>query len=126
MMQHRISDVHYKFYKFTTDRDANDRIQLEGLPTPTCWLRGVQFSNMASQFFLPADGHRFDFVTDGNGTGIPTEEEILISFPAPYYFGTQNYFFPEDSYLEILDSQLYVTSDLDDILENCAVTVYFT
>ena len=101
-MSVRISDVKAKFYASDGGHGSNDRVQLEGLPSPTCWLRGVQFTLPTATILT--GGARFDLVTSTAGEGdMPTQDQILISFPSPYYFGSQNFFFPEDSYFVITD-----------------------
>ena len=125
-MSVRISDVKAKFYASDGGHGSNDRVQLEGLPSPTCWLRGVQFTLPTANAFI-SGGDRFDLVTSTAGEGdLPTQDQILISFPSPYYFGSQNFFFPEDSYFVITDSELYVTCSNDWQLNRYVITVYYT
>ena len=71
-------------------------------------------------------GTRFDFITDPAGSSAPAQDKILVSFPVPYYFGTQNFFLPEDSYFEINDSELYITSSEAAVLNNYSITLYYT
>jgi hypothetical protein len=126
-MSYRVSDVKSKLYSGPPGggSGAGDRIQLEELPTPICWLRGVQYVLPTSDVSAGIPGFRFDLVTE-DGSGTVNQEDILISFPSPYFFGTQNFFFPADSYFEIVDSSLYVTSANAHALDNFSLTVYYT
>ena len=125
-MSTRISDVRYKYYLETGGTAvANDRVKLEGLPTPTCWLRGLQFV-VPRMHNVPTVPYRFDFVTSPSGSSIPLPEDVLVSFPVPYFFGTQNFFLPEDSYFMIEDGELYITSVEQPVLRNYSITLFYT
>ena len=88
-------------------------------------MRGVQFTLPTAEVLTGGD--RFDLVTSTAGEGdMPTQDQILISFPSPYFFGSQNFFFPEDSYFVITDSELYVTSYENIQLNSYALTLYYT
>ena len=124
-MSVRISDVKAKFYSESGGGHlANAIVQLEDLPSPTCWLRGLQY--LVPEVGVTGASKRFDFVKSNTITAPPSQEEILFSFPSPYFYGTQNFFFPEDSYFEITDSELYITSAEAGLLNNYAIMVYYT
>ena len=124
-MSSRISDVHYKTFVSTSSATSNDKIQLSTeLPSPTCWLRGVQLSFQTGGS-LVVGGSRFDFLTSESAD--PTDQaDILLSFPVSELYGTVSFLLPEDSYIEITDSELWVTSIDVGALDTYLITLYYT
>ena len=126
-MSSRISDVHYKTFQGPqTTASGDDKIQLSGLPTPKYWLRGVSVS-VAATAAVTAGGARVDFVTNGASiTEPPSQGDILLSFPAANIYGTLSFLLPEDSYIEIVDDGLWVTSIDGNALNFYNITLYYT
>ena len=100
------------------ERSGVDNPQkLSGFPDE-CWLRCILFSQLASPLSPFATG-TFLVLSSYDPS------DILIAFGVPYLFCAQNFFVPEDSYVQLEDG-LWVTSAMTDALANFSINVIYT
>ena len=117
------SDVQSITQRGSGSPSADDHVQISGLPTPLCWIRGLVVSYAHSD--AASMGVRLDFVTTSSA-GAPTENQILFSIPCNgRQSGMSTFMLPEDFYIKVTDGDLYVTSGSDVVLSNYSITLFY-
>ena len=96
---------------------VDDPQKLSGFPDD-CWLRGILFSQLLGPA-SPTSAGTFLILLSSDPS------DILIAFGVPYLFCAQNFFVPEDSYVQLEDG-LWVTSAMTDALANFSINVLYT